>query len=135
MEYVNDGYEGIMLRDPNVYYSFKRDNYLLKYKPFIEQDFILVDMLAGSDDGKYKNTLGSFLVTGEYEGKPVLSEIGLKNIKETERDDYFIKKDEYIGKVCEVKFQSLSDEPNSLGNYSLIFGSLAYRDWETYQLE
>lgn len=128
MEYVNDGYEGIMLRDPNVYYSFKRDNYLLKYKPFIEHDFILVDMLPGSDDGKYKNTLGSFLVTGEYDGKSILSEVGLKNIKEIERDDYFNNKEDYIGKVCEVKFQALSDEPNNLGNYSLIFGSFV--DWK-----
>jgi DNA ligase-1 len=45
--FVQDGYEGGMLRDPNSPYEFKRSNSLLKHKQFTDEEFKLLKILEG----------------------------------------------------------------------------------------
>lgn len=47
--YVNKGYEGIMVRNPNGVYENKRSKNLLKLKNFLDDEFDIVDVKAGKD--------------------------------------------------------------------------------------
>lgn len=52
-EYISNGYEGTMVRDPNGLYESKRSKYLQKHKDFEEQEFVIVDAKEGqgNDEG------------------------------------------------------------------------------------
>lgn len=149
--YAHDGYEGIMLRNPNIPYEFKRSDALLKYKPFIEADFEIIGLLPGKDDGRFLNTLGSVVVSGPYTDPKgnvfdVCCEVGsgfveFSTDKDGNRTDDFgwnggdwgaqekpsrdwmwANRDKLIGKKIEVQFQTLSDKPDPVsGTWSLQF--------------
>ena len=53
------GGEGIMLKNPWSEYEGKRSNHLLKYKPSLDAEAIIVDYKEGT--GKYKGKLGAFV--------------------------------------------------------------------------
>lgn len=46
-EYIEQGYEGQMLRDPESFYENKRSNGLLKFKEFEDAEYVIVDILEG----------------------------------------------------------------------------------------
>ena len=41
-EFASEGYEGIMLRNPDSKYEFKRSKHLQKYKKFIDEEFEVI---------------------------------------------------------------------------------------------
>jgi DNA ligase-1 len=54
-QFVKDGYEGVMLRDPNgIYECDKRSKSLLKFKKFSDKEYIIIG--AGENKGKLENT-------------------------------------------------------------------------------
>ena len=55
---IQNGGEGIMLKDPNSPYEDKRSNYLLKYKPNFDAEAIIIGYKPGQ--GKYVGMLGGF---------------------------------------------------------------------------
>jgi len=122
---VELGFEGSMLRHPVKWYSWKRDDYLLKHKFFIEHDFTIVGYYEGK--GEFKGTLGGVIVEGEYEGKKIKSEVGsgFKYLPEwpDNRDFFWNNQVELMGEIMEVKFQGISDEPNKDGTWSLRFAT------------
>jgi DNA ligase-1 len=50
--YVNEGYEGIMLRNINSPYEFKRSKHLQKYKAFHEEEFEIIGFKEGTGTEK-----------------------------------------------------------------------------------
>ena len=63
--FVDDGYEGIILRAPFAPYHYKRNVCLLKYKPTESDTYEIVDVLeAISQEGEPKGMVGAFLVRG-----------------------------------------------------------------------
>jgi DNA polymerase beta len=56
---IENGGEGIMLKDPNSKYEDKRSNYMLKYKPSFDEEAIIIDYSGGK--GKYSGMLGGFV--------------------------------------------------------------------------
>lgn len=117
--YMQRGYEGVMLRDVNNYYDWKRSNALLKHKQFIEHDFEIVGTFPGNMGTKYQNTLGGLMISGTYEGKEILSEVG-SGFSDELRDELFQM--DLLGKLVEVKFQNVTDTINEkTGTYSLRF--------------
>ena len=56
---LENGGEGIMIKDPVSLYEDKRSNYMLKYKPCFDAEAIIIDYKPGN--GKYSNILGSFI--------------------------------------------------------------------------
>ena len=56
---LDNGGEGIMLKDPECKYENKRSNYLLKYKPNFDAEAVVVDYKDGTK--KYEGMLGSFV--------------------------------------------------------------------------
>jgi DNA ligase 1 len=108
-KYVENGYEGCMLRHPFTYYDFKRSDNLLKVKFFIEDDFRIIGFKEG--DGRNKNLLGSVIV--ESIDKRVVADVG-SGFSDEDRKYIWSHKDEYIDKLAEVKYQNLTDDGSSL---------------------
>lgn len=69
MRLYKEGYEGLMLRSPLVQYVWKRSNDLLKYKPFKEGDFTIIDVQLGEPDGRFAHTMGTIVISGEVKVK------------------------------------------------------------------
>lgn len=116
--YVNEGYEGAMLRSDDIYYDDKRSDNLLKVKLFKESDFIVTDFIEGT--GKHERKLGSFQVKGELDGKQIISNVG-SGLSDEDRDTYWKNRDYFLGKLVEIKYQNITDKPNDDGTYSLRF--------------
>lgn len=120
--FVDLGYEGIMLRNPDNAYSWKRDDNLLKYKLFKESDFKIIAWYYGED--KYKDMLGGFLVRGElFENGNVyqiLSKVG-SGFSEAQRESFVKCAENLVGKNVEIKYQNITTKPNKEGYFSLRF--------------
>lgn len=99
--FIELGFEGVMLKDNNAPYTFKRSKNLLKIKLFETVDVPVV----GFEEGKNKNkgTLGSVLV--DLNG--VVSEVG-SGWSDEDRAEIWNNQDKYMGKILEVQFQNLS---------------------------
>lgn len=114
--FVKNGYEGIMLRNPNTYYDFKRSDNLLKYKFFKENDFIITDITEGN--GKYQNLMGNIVCTGNVDGHDIETECGT-GFNDELRKYFWDNKEQLIGKKVNLKYQDISMNDN--GKYSLRF--------------
>lgn len=94
----SEGMEGLMLlRDMK--YKCKRHNGILKCKKFHNADLKIVGYEEGT--GKLVNSLGSFIV--EYKDNTVGVGSGYTD---KERKEFWDKKDEYIGKIMQVKYKT-----------------------------
>lgn len=115
-EYVKYGFEGIMLRDPNVYYEFKRSDALMKFKFFDEADLEVIDLIEGT--GKYEGMLGAIMCKGIIDDKRITTEVGT-GFSDEQRKEFWNKRKELVGKIVEIKYQEISND--SSGEYSLRF--------------
>ena len=116
-KFTEQGYEGVVLRHPDIPYYEGRSNHLLKYKFFKEADLRIVGVIDG--EGRLSGTLGSLVVEGETEGLLVRSCVGTGL---TYEDRKILSQDsQLIGKVLTVKYQSITDKPDKNGVYSLRF--------------
>lgn len=79
---IENGGEGIMLKDPNSVYEGKRSKYLLKYKPAFDEEAIIIDYRKG--EGKYKGMLGAFIC------KPLINHDSYSSIDENENHIFSI---------------------------------------------
>lgn len=69
-------FEGLMMKDADGKYTFKRGKEWMKIKPFIELTMKVVDVVAGSVGSKYENTMGALVCEVNFEGKDVLVNCG-----------------------------------------------------------
>ena len=101
--YARQGFEGIMIRDPQGKYTLaERSNKLLKFKKFQTEEYEIVGANEGT--GKDAGTVvwickgGS---TGTFAVRPTGSL--------AQRKQWFRNRDQYIGKMLTVKFQNLTE--------------------------
>ena len=116
--FVNQGHEGIMIRDASSTYEIgKRSNYLLKYKAFQTEEYEIVDVKEGT--GREKGAAIWVCKVGEHQfsAKPE----GTLEV----RKKYLQKKEKYIGKQLTVRYQNLT----ALGVPRFPVG-VAVRDYE-----
>ena len=119
-KFTAQGYEGVVLRHPDVPYYEGRSNHLLKHKFFKEADLKIIGVVDG--EGRLAGTLGSLVVEGEIKGLRVKSCVGTGI---TDEDRKILSQDsQLIGKVVTVKYQSITEKPDSNGTYSLRFPSV-----------
>lgn len=118
-EFTARGYEGVVLRHPEVPYSEGRSNNLLKYKFFKEADLKIVGTEAG--EGRLEGTLGALIVEGAIDGVNIRANVGTGL---TDADRALLQADKNIvGKVLTVKYQAITERPDKEGYYSLRFPS------------
>jgi DNA ligase-1 len=101
-EYVDDGYEGQMIR-LNKPYENKRSKFLLKHKTFQDEEFTILDIVEG--EGNRTGAAG--YMTFQREGKPFKS-----NIKGTWEYlvDILQNRDSLIGKKATIKYFNLTPD-------------------------
>jgi DNA ligase-1 len=101
-EYIQEGYEGIMLRNKKGLYVNNRSHDLQKYKEFEEAEFVIV----GFEEARGRD-VGSVLwicatSTGDkFDCRPIGS---LEH-----RSELFRNAPNYVGKLLTVKYQELSE--------------------------
>jgi len=115
---VADGAEGVIIKDLNAVYHFKRNRAWTKYKPVYTADLELLSMYEGSN--KYKRMLGGFTLRGYLEdGTLVEADCGSGFIDE-QRREFWDNQDNYIGLTVEVEYQEVS-KSSSKSTHSLRF--------------
>lgn len=116
-KFTQQGYEGVVLRNPSVSYFNGRSDFLLKYKFFKEADLTITGVQMGT--GKLEGMLGSLNVEGLIDGVNVRSCVGTGLSVE---DRKILGEDKnIIGKVLTVKYQALTEKTDKNGYYSLRF--------------
>lgn len=113
---VADGFEGIMIKDPNAKYQCKRDVAWLKQKPFIEVSLEIIDVEEGT--GRNLGRLGAIVCKGVDDGKEILVNVG-SGFSDDQRGEFWDNRDTVLGQVVEVRADAVTQ--NQDGTYSLRF--------------
>lgn len=116
-KFTQQGYEGVVLRNPSISYFNGRSDYLLKYKFFKEADLRITGVQMGT--GKLEGMLGSLNVEGMIDGVNVRSCVGT-GLTDDDRK-ILIQDKNLVGKVLTVKYQALTERADKNGYYSLRF--------------
>jgi len=64
---VDDGYEGLMIKDPRGYYEYKRSGNWLKGKPLQTFDGVIYGMYEGKKNSALEGNMGGIMVRGQDE--------------------------------------------------------------------
>jgi DNA ligase-1 len=98
-EVREDGGEGIMLKQPDAHYTFKRDSSWMKLKSIYSTTLEVVDVYLGGIDTKYKGIVGG-LICKTKDGMIIKVGSGLSDDDRLE----FLDKSRIVGKMIEVAF-------------------------------
>jgi DNA ligase-1 len=112
-KYVEEGYEGQMLRLDGKYEN-KRSKNLLKHKSFVDEEYTILDICEG--EGNRTGTAG-YMVFQTAEGKPFKS-----NVKGTwdETAEMLKNKKQLIGKQATIKYFNLT--PDGIPRFPFVIG-------------
>lgn len=113
---VENGYEGIMIKDPAAIYECKRTTAWLKLKPFIEVSLEVVDVEVGT--GKNEGRLGALVCEGEDDGRRIRVNVG-SGLSDDQRDAIWADRTTVIGRIAEVRADAVTQ--NQDGSFSLRF--------------
>lgn len=116
--YLNEGLEGIILKNMNAPWENKRSNNQVKFKAEIMSDLICTGVYEG--EKKYTGMLGG--INCETKCGKVKVDVG-SGFTDAQREEYWNDKDSIIGKVVEVKHNGVitSKSKDSLSVFLPIF--------------
>ena len=124
---TENNWEGVMLNDPNARYKTKRHKGLLKVKKMHTADLMIVGF-EEAIDGKNRGGLKSLIVQLDDENTVNVA----SGLTEEQRVDIWANKDQYLGKIVEVKY--FEETVNQNGGRSLRFPVvLRFRDDKTVE--
>jgi len=105
-EAMEAGHEGIMIKDQEALYSFKRSKAVMKMKPSATWEGTIVGWEKGDPNGKWKDKFGAFQV----EFDEILTSVG-GGYTDAMREQFLLEGPEnYIGKIMEVKGQEMTKD-------------------------
>ena len=113
---VAEGFEGIMIKDPEAKYECKRSASWLKQKPFIEVSLSITAVEEGT--GRNVDKLGALVCEGEDDGKLIKVNVG-SGFSDSDRDSFYQSRDTLLNQVVEVRADAVTQ--NQDGTYSLRF--------------
>ena len=102
-EFVNNGYEGAMIKDLEAPYKFGRGPAVMKLKAFHDVDLKIEKLLEGT--GRHTDKLGSVVVN--YKGVEV--QVG-SGFSDELRDKVWSDPDSFIGRMIEVRYQEVTPD-------------------------
>jgi DNA ligase-1 len=111
---VAEGFEGIMIKDPNGKWEGKRSVAWLKQKPFIEVSLAVIETEEGT--GRNVGKMGALVCEGIEDGKLIRVNVG-SGFTDKDRDEFWQCKVD--GQVIEVRADAVTQ--NQDGTYSLRF--------------
>ena len=98
------GHEGIMIKDPNGRYEYKRSRSWLKYKPVNTADGRIVSLNAGKVGGRWEGRYGSYTVRGQLEdGEEYEVNVG-SGLPHAVLEDINARPDAYLQHHVELKY-------------------------------
>lgn len=115
---VEQGFEGIMIKDPEAKYVAKRDVAWLKAKPFIEVSLAVVGVEEGT--GRNQGKLGALICEGEDDSKFIRVNVG-SGLSDDQRDSFWQDRDTLIGQVVEIRADAATRSQDSEEVWSLRF--------------
>jgi len=113
---VEEGFEGIMIKDPEAKYECKRSVSWLKQKPFIEVSLSITAVEEGT--GRNVGRLGALVCEGVDDAKKICVNVG-SGFTDGNRSSYWEERDTIVGQVVEVRADAITQ--NQDGSYSLRF--------------
>jgi DNA ligase-1 len=113
---VEEGFEGIMIKDPEAKYECKRSASWLKQKPFIEVSLEITALEEGT--GRNLGRLGALVCEGVDDDRKISVNVG-SGFSDSHRRDYWQERDSILGQVVEVRADAITQ--NQDGTYSLRF--------------
>ncbi len=114
---IINGYEGIMIKDPDSHYECKRSTTWLKSKPFIEISLKVKDFEEGT--GRNSGKLGALIAEGEDDGKFFKLNVG-SGFTDQQREEFWESKELLIGQIVEIRADSISQSQDG-SHWSLRF--------------
>ncbi len=114
---IVNGYEGIMIKDPQSFYECKRSTTWLKLKPVIEVSLEVINFEEGA--GRNSGKLGAFIAEGFDEGKFFRLNIG-SGFTDEQREIFWKERNNLVGRIIEIKADSISKSQDG-ENWSLRF--------------
>jgi|LakMenE18May11ns_1017448.scaffolds.fasta_scaffold9934128_4 DNA ligase-1 len=113
---VEQGYEGIMIKDIDAPYECKRSSAWMKWKPTITVDLNIVGFEEGT--GRNVGRLGAIICEGVDNDRTIRVNVG-SGLSDSNRDEYWAARDELLDRVVEVEADAVTQ--NQDGSYSLRF--------------
>lgn len=113
---VEQGFEGIMIKDVNAPYECKRSSFWMKWKPVITVDLNIVGFEEGT--GRNEGRLGAIICEGVDDNRNIRVHVG-SGLTDDNRIDYWASRDSLNGQVVEVAADAVTQ--NQDGTYSLRF--------------
>ena len=113
---IEQGFEGIMIKDPGAKYECKRSTAWLKQKPFIEVSLEVVEVEEGT--GRNVGRLGAFVLEGMDDDKTIRTNCG-SGFSDSDRDTFWAGRDTLPGQIVEIRADAITQ--NQDGSYSLRF--------------
>ena len=113
-EAIDNGYEGIMIKDTDAPYECKRSVSWLKQKPFIEVSLTVKETEEGT--GRNEGKMGALVCEGTEDGKLIKVNVG-SGFTDLDRDEFWSCRVD--GQVVEVRADAITQ--NQDGTYSLRF--------------
>jgi len=101
--FVEEGYEGAMVKYLDTPYNFGRDHRVMKLKAFFDADLKIEGFVEGT--GKHEGKLGSVIVS--YEGVEV--QVG-SGWSDELREQVWADQDAFLGRMIEVRYQEVTPD-------------------------
>lgn len=98
-KYIDNGAEGIIIKNPHSLYQTKRSNDWLKFKDKNTIDLKIIGYYPGEPGTEYEHCLGGFIL--KYKNTELRCGSGFS---EKERDDYWLIKEDLLDKVAEISY-------------------------------
>jgi DNA ligase 1 len=113
-EYIREGYEGQMVRDPESKYEHKRSKGLLKRKEFMDAEYKIVDVCEGQGN---KAGMAGYMILAREDGKTFHSNIkgNHEHLRET-----LERRDRLVGQYATCKFFELT--PDGIPRFPYVIG-------------
>ena len=124
---VEQGYEGIMIKDLDAHYECKRTSAWMKWKPTITVDLNITGFEEGT--GRNQGRLGAIICEGVDNDRTIRVNVG-SGLSDDDRNEYWHARDDLLGQVVEVQADAVTQ--NQDGSYSLRFPRFVrFRGFET----
>jgi DNA ligase-1 len=113
---VEQGYEGIMIKNLDAPYICKRSDSWMKWKPTITVDLTIVGFEEGT--GRNEGRLGAIIYEGVDNERNIRVNVGT-GYSDSDRDEFWAARDRLLGVIGEVEADAVTQ--NQDGTYSLRF--------------
>lgn len=113
---IDNGFEGIMLKDPTAPYEAKKGTHWLKLKPFIEVTLSITGFNPGT--GRNIHSLGALVCHGIDDDKEIYVDVG-GGFSDNQRKEFWADRKQLLGHMIEVRADAITQNQN--GTYSLRF--------------